>query len=362
MRIAVSVFKSLKTTDGASVRAKRIYDVLASSGYDVTLIATDDKDFIREGAVLVSPARTKLWNLKLIPVIINNKYDCVYCSWDFLGFVTYCLFSKLYKYKVIFEAHGILSEEFKTSFSHTLRSRFIINIEFRAFQALEKFAVKRADVVIALSSDVYNFYKKFRENIELIPVFVDEEKFKANRESISTHKRTGEKVIGLIGSFDQKNINMHFLDFLYSNLDQFDERIRFVIIGTCDNKINDKHVLYTDYLEDVQQYVDQLTLLDAVLVPALFPTFGPCNKILESMACSVPVFTTPIGAMGLDHITNGEHILIFDESELVDKVNTHLFDEELMGHISNNARRIVEAYYSTKVNKAKITHVIDGLI
>ena len=141
---------------------------------------------------------------------------------------------------------------------------------------------------------------------------------------------TKGKIIGLIGAFVHKGINTSALDFLYRNIDEFDERIKFVVIGACDYKIQNERIEYTGYLNDVQDYVDRLTRLDAVLVASRYYTSGPLNKILEPMACSVPVFTTPVGAVGLDHVTAGEDIFICDESEIVAKVNESLFDVELM--------------------------------
>ena len=91
-----------------------------------------------------------------------------------------------------------------------------------------------------------------------------------------------------------------------------------------------KRISYTGYLSDFQDYVNQIARLDAVLVPAQFPSFGALTKVLEPMACSVPVFTTPAGLVSFDHVTPGEDILICDESELVAKVNESLFDDDLM--------------------------------
>jgi glycosyltransferase involved in cell wall biosynthesis len=101
--------------------------------------------------------------------------------------------------------------------------------------------------------------------------------------------------------------------------------------------------------------------LDAVLVASTFPSSGPLNKILEPMACSLPVFTTPVGAVGLDHITSGEDIFISEESELVTKVNESLFDSDLMERVGKNARRTIEKHYGVEVNKGKLITAIEQL-
>ena len=357
MKIAVSVLGNMSEDNGTTVRAKRIFELLKKR-YDTKLIARGGKNKELENTIIVKPERTKLWNLKLIPIIIKNKFDCIYCSGDFLGFMTYYLLSKIYSYKIIFEAHGIKSVEYKEGHPDGLINRF----KFRMFQILEKFVVKHADYIIALSPDIYEFYKRYNKNIDLIPVFVDEDRFRMSEKAKDKrYDKKGEKLIGLIGPFEFGNINMYFLDFLYNNLNKFNEKIKFVIIGKCDYKIKNERIIYTDYLDDIQDYVNQLATLDAVLIPSKLPSFGPLNKILEPMSCSVPVFTTPIGVIGLDNIENGNSIFIFEEDELIGKINEMIFHEKLMEKVGNNARITVEKYYGKKVNETKLVKIMEDL-
>jgi glycosyltransferase involved in cell wall biosynthesis len=79
------------------------------------------------------------------------------------------------------------------------------------------------------------------------------------------------------------------------------------------------------------------------------------------MACSVPVFTTPVGLISFDHVTPGEDILVSDESGLVAKVNEYLFDAELMESVGKNARRTIEKYYSETANSKQLIAVVDRL-
>jgi glycosyltransferase involved in cell wall biosynthesis len=79
------------------------------------------------------------------------------------------------------------------------------------------------------------------------------------------------------------------------------------------------------------------------------------------MACLLPVFTTPVGAAGLDHITAGEDIFIYDESEMVAKINELLFDADLMERAGAKARRTIETYYSAAVTETTLIEVINRL-
>lgn len=348
MKIAVSVLGNIFEDVGVVVRAKRIFELLKER-YDVTMIIrANESDNHLKNVIIVKPTGTKLWNLKLIPVIMKNRFNCIYCAGDWFGFITYYLFSKIYRYKLIFEAHAIFSEEAKA----TRHSRLFVKLS----QILEKFAVKHADYVIVVSDDILKFYKKYNKNIDLIPLFTDEDAFKKNKE-VDKYK---VKTIGMIGPFYNAR-NKGFLDFIYNNLARFDNRINFVVIGRCDKKIENERIMYTGYLDSIQDYVNQLSRLDAVLVHKVYLITGPYTKVIESMSCSLPVFTTPKAMVGLEHANNRRDILVFKENELIDKINKLIFEDELMKEIGKNARITVEKYYSKKANERKLIDIIENL-
>jgi len=356
MKIAISSLSDISMNEGTSLRAKRVFELLQKK-YDCTLIIRGKHDSKSDNVEVIRPS--KLWNLQLIPVVLKNRFDLVYCSHDYWGFFTYFALAKLFPCKLIFEAHGILSVERKLNLPnpHPIEK---VGIKMREWR--EKFAIKHANCVIALAEDIYRYYGRFNKCIFIVDNFIDEELFKpqkSTRERISDDKE--RKNVGLIGPFVQNNINNYFLDFVYQNIDRFDARIDFIIIGQCDYKIANERISYTGYLSDFQDYVDQITHLDAVLVPARFSSFGALTKVLEPMACSLPVFTTPAGLVSFDHVTPGEDIFICDESELVAKVNESLFDVDLMKSVGKKARCTVETFYSTAVNNEKLIGVIERL-
>ena len=361
MKIAVSCLCDISKSDGTSVRAKSVFGVLQKK-YDCTLIMRGQLNSKSDHVEVIRSS--KLWNFQLIPVILKNQFDLVYCASDFWGFFTYFALAKLLNCKVILEAHGVLSLEREERY---LEPSPVDKVRIKMLKWREKFVVKHADCVIALSQDIYKVYSKFNKRIFIVQNFVNEKQFKpqkSSRDRISDDKE--RKNVGLIGPFIQKYdrnrnflVSSYFLDFVYKNIDRFDSRINFIVIGQCDYKIANERINYTGYLSDFQDYVDQLALLDAVLVPSKFSSFGALTKVLEPMACAVPVFTTPVGLVSFDHVTPGEDILVCDESELVAKVNEYLFDDELLHRVGENARRTVEKYYSKTVNRKKLIAVID---
>ena len=351
MRIGISIFcRDFSEDKGDSIRAKRVLHVLQKY-YDVSII-TVTTGYGKQDKIIAASRTMALWPIKLIPVILRNRFDCIYCADDWRGFVAYHLLSKLRKYKIVFEAHAVASEDAREIAGTN-------KLKCRAAQILEKFVITHADYVIALSKNTLEFYRRYNSRIELVPVWVDET---AYRRLARDRHGTGDcEVVGLIGPFDIP-ANRCFLEFLYNNLDRFSARIRFVVIGRCDNTRSDSRITYTGYIPRAEDYVRQLLHLDAVIIPARVATTGPLNKIIEPMSCGLPVFTTPKGMVGLYWVRPDTDIFVFEEDELVDKVNELIFDHELMGQVGGNARKVVEEYYSERANQDKLVRVLELVV
>lgn len=344
LKILISTRFSIFELEGTTIRAKHMLNVLKDY-FDVYLITTGKNDYNKSNIsnyYVIEPKTTRLWSFKIIPIILN-KFDIVLCENDWLGFPTYWIFSKVFKYKIIFEAHGILSEEGKN-----WGRNFII---IQLYKFIEKFCIKHSDLVIALSNEIKLKYERYNENIELIPVFIDTCDYKPIIKNNS-------KKIGIIGPFGSKR-NMYYTpDFVYSNIHKFDEKIQFIIIGKCNKNYESFRIQKLGYINSFNEYMQSIAELDAIIVIEKRETSGPLNKILEAMACETPVFTTPEGALGLEKIENGKNIIISHERELVNKLNSLIFDEKELAFLSYNAKELFNNYYNVKANKKKIINSI----
>ncbi len=344
MKIALVSGSDISEDNGISVRAKRIYKILKKE-HDAVILYSYQKDFKNLFSIFLNNV---IWNFRLLYLIPRHRVDAVYLSSDFLGFFSVYLLSKLMKLKIIFEVHGNISEEN----INKKRPKIIIKIA----QFIEKFAIKNSDYVIALSQNIYQFYRRYNQNIALVPVFIDESiKF-----DVLTQKNNGFKSIGVIGPFDMP-ANEYYLDFVYENLDKFDANIVFHVIGACPRTINSDKIKYTGYIDSYSQYLSKINSMDLVLIPSKISTSGPLNKILEAMMCSTPVLTTPEGIYGIDGVKNYENILIFMENEIIGQVNEKIFDENILSRISTNAKKLVEYHYSKEINEEKILKIIHNL-
>ncbi len=369
VKVAIVVVGDILAADGTMVRVHRVLELLQKS-CSITVIASSSKNqsyltgmedvnikglgmrqFMQEGIPIpIKLIFMFLWNLKLVCILLKNRFDVAYLVHDWFGFLSVYLVSKIKKYRVIFEAHSIFSRDFE-EYGHS-------GIVLKLDRSLERFVVKHSNFIMALSNDTLEFYQVYNKKIDLFRVFVDATIFKATVRP----KITDYKLIGLIGPFDASIRQKHYLDFLYSRINDFDSRIRFLVIGQCNDKISHDRIIYSGYLDSVHDYVDQLSRLNAALVPEKVSTQGPLNKIIESMACSLPVFTTPKGTVGLDPVVPGKDLLVFEENDLVNKINELIFDNEFMDEIGRTARRTAEQYYSKKANEQKLMKVLQLVI
>lgn len=351
------MFGDPSRSDGTTIRAIRVHSSLVPYS-DATIVGFHTIATAGAMARITNSrqvAQLPFWLAHLIRVFSKTRFDVVYSCNDWYGFVVYFMFKKIFRYKIVIESHGILSEENKT----WGKPRPFVSL----IGLWERFVVQTSDMTIALSRNILNFYGRYARRIELIPVFLDTQTYKRSyerREELRKRYGVGGhvKLVGIIGPFDSK-FNESSLPFVYANLDKFDGRIRFALVGDCRTKKTDPRLLYLGYVRD---YAGFLSCLDAVVVPRRLATCGPPNKLLEPMSASLPVFTTPEGAVAvLHHLRHGSNIFILPENKLVTALNTLLFNEDLMREVGARARETVERYYSMKAHCARLKEVLEHL-
>ncbi|MDP3034267.1 MAG: hypothetical protein Q8M97_04050 [Methanobacteriaceae archaeon] len=356
-KILISTRYSIFDLEGTTIRAKKVINILVDN-FDVYLITRGDEIhekvpyLDKKNLLIVKPKKTKLWPLKVIPLLLNQKFDIVICESDWIGFPTYWIFSKLRNYKLVFEAHGVLSEEAKDWGANNLMVKF--------YQLVERFCIKNSELVIVLSEEIRKKYSDFNKNVQLIPVFLENQ----NVYSITKNKKPEKalKYVGIIGPFGTTRNEYYAPNFIYNNIDKFDRNIKFIIIGKCEEQIYHPQINYTGYIDSFEEYLELLKSIDAVLVIEKKRTSGPLNKILEPMSLGKPVFTTSKAIFGLDYAKHNFNVLIFKESDLVKNLNKNIFDSRLIDSISENAAKTVLKYYDEKSNKNKFIELLFKLL
>lgn len=359
MKIAISVLGDITIDNGTVARAKRIAELLSLS-HDVVIISRGENKVDDGKNLIITPSNTKLWNLKLIPLVRKHEFELIYCIGDLFGFLSYHYFAKNGT-KIIMEAEGIKSIEYLHGHLSKKGPNFSVRIRYSFYKRLEKFVIKRADYVVALSKEIQQFYREYNRLIDTVPGFIDEAIFVSK--NVHPHPFSSKKVLGIIGPFEKGNINNHFLDFVKTNLNRLDSRISIKAIGKIDDELrfDQARVEFTGYIASLRDYVAELDTLDAVLVPSIAESYGALNKIFEPMAMEKVVFTTPKGYVGLDDVPIGVAIFVAEESDLVDLINLKLFDAAEMSRVGTAARKAVVENYSISKNRDRINRILQRL-
>ncbi len=367
-RVKVGIFvpSILSRADGTTVRARTVLSCLdghfqlsfVGMGVSSTTLGEPVRLMVkvpeREVELFQQLIRLPFWLIGVARILITHKFDIVYVCNDWFGLGVYLVFQKLFKQKVIFEVHGILSEENKT----WGKPGFVVWF-LRCWEAI---MLKRCDLVLALSGHISRFCERYTRRVDLVPVFIDTNFFRRNedvREALRERYAWQDKrVVGLIGPFD--NIwNEVALQFLEKNMEEFDERIVFAIIGRVEHsRYKSLERCFCAESVQLQQDPNFLSSLDAVLVPRKLPTSGPLTKIIESMSFSLPVFTTPEGVLGMDYVEHGRDIIVAKEREMARAMNIMIFDDGLMRSIGENARQTVEKHYSYGANADRLVRIL----
>lgn len=97
--------------------------------------------------------------------------------------------------------------------------------------------------------------------------------------------------------------------------------------------------------EHVEEIENEFHDADILLAPIRIGG-GTSFKILEAMACGLPVVTTTLGATGLS-VTNGQELMIGDTpDQLFDAADTLLSSPQKRQEIAKRARIIIEKHYT----------------
>ena len=360
--IGIFVASDLSKTDGTTVRARTVRSIL-NRHFHVSVAGVSTTNLDEPNVLIVKVPRRDAdlfrqlmqlpyWLLGVTRILFGHKFDVIYVCNDWFGFLAYLLARALFKEKVIFEAQGLLSEETEQWGKPSFLARILAY--------WERFVLGKCDLVVALSGHIFEFCKRYTRKLELIPVFVDTSVYRrneANRIAIREKYRWQRgSIVGLIGPFDN-TWNEGALQFLSKSVQEFDQRIEFVVIGKCDQKVKIAKCSYVGFVEDLAGF---LSGIDAVLVARRRSTSGPLNKIIYPMSCSLPVFTTPEGVVGMDYVKNGRDIIVAKEDEMAGVMNSILFNRRLMSTVGSNARRTVERYYSHTTNAHRLGQIINS--
>lgn len=170
---------------------------------------------------------------------------------------------------------------------------------------------------------------------------------------------------GHLGVYHNQLMATRLLKELYPELKKRYPTLRVRIVGKSPGNALTRLVAETagaELLADVPSMVPHLHEC-AVFVHAQTVGAGIQNKLLEAMACGIPVVTTEIGAEGIAGLEPGVHALLGGSNkELVLHCSTILETPDAARALSCNARQLIEERYTWDVVNAQLDHAIETVV
>jgi glycosyltransferase involved in cell wall biosynthesis len=116
-------------------------------------------------------------------------------------------------------------------------------------------------------------------------------------------------------------------------------------------------VTFRGFVPDLQA---ALANYDVFVAPIRFGS-GTRVKLLDAMACHIPIVTTPAGAAGLP-VIDGEHLLLaHDAADFADKVVCLKRDPALGVRLAANGAALVEACFRSSAIQDLVAAWLEGL-
>ncbi|MCJ7569727.1 MAG: glycosyltransferase [Anaerolineales bacterium] len=229
----------------------------------------------------------------------------------------------------------------------TRRSRLLTHLELPRTEEYERWLSLQFDHVLVTSkADREAFYDLLtqedrRPQIDILRNGVDFHYFSPNPAIIKE-----EASIVMSGKMSyHANVSMvlHFCNEIIPHIRKIKPYVKLFIVGKDPPReiqaLGEKNgISVTGAVEDIRPYIQSAT----VAVSPVTYGAGIQNKVLEGMACGIPVVASPKAVSGLD-IQPGKHLLVAENPEtFATAVLLLLEDADLRIRIGNAGRRFVE--------------------
>ena len=165
---------------------------------------------------------------------------------------------------------------------------------------------------------------------------------------------------GNMGYFPNADAAEYFITTILPIIRQHIPEVRFQVVGGGASKrllalSNEPGVELVGYTTEINKYLSAAT----VAVAPMRSGSGMQFKVLEAMACGVPIVVTSFALGGIE-VNHGEHLLVADQPQAVaDSVVRLLKDATLRHTLATNSRRLVEEKYSWEQSVSTLEQIYD---
>jgi len=260
---------------------------------------------------------------------------------------------------VVLDQHNLDSEVLKARAANAgFPLSLLYRHDFRKQRAYEKRELPRASFILAVSREDRDLHEKLfgLKNVEVLPNLLDLSKYPCSG------ARPEEKTVIMTGDFNY-GPNREGARWLTGRVLPLVRRRMSGVRAVFAGKSSDGLPFGGAGVELHGPFKDPADVfpLASVAAAPIFTGGGSRYKILEALACGVPVVSTSPGAEGLE-LADGEGVLIRDgEAQFADAVVSVLSDETLAAELSRKGRKKVEELYSMERASSFIRTALETL-
>lgn len=299
---------------------------------------------------------TTLWILKIVSVNLEAPITILHAQDTGYAGLAAVVAGKILRIPIIISSHGIRHRTLESNVKGLFR-KILLRTEYN----LDKYTIKHANGVIAVSSSIKDYFeKRIKKNIDVIPIPIKLEKFQfsiLNRSKIRQELAIDDKtiVVGFIGRFSsEKNL----LSLLVSLRDAAKRHppIKLVLVGTgpleCQlkeyvnkNGMQDK-VIFCGVRHDVNVI---LSSFDIFVLPSHIE--GLSTALLEAMAVGLAIVCSNISA-NRDLLTHNHDALLVNQlspEEMEQGILLLAKDSSLRSRLGHNAALTASEYNEEKI-------------
>jgi polysaccharide biosynthesis protein PslH len=238
-----------------------------------------------------------------------------------------------------------------------LAGRIFFQEELKRITRYENQMIAKYDVSILVSEHDKNHIAS--NKIAAVPLGIDTQVFRrySNLPENKTIIFTGN-----MGYYPNETAVLWFVEECFWEIKQVIPGVKLVIVGNNPNskikKIMDNHSIFVTGF--VELMASELNNAQVAIAP-MQSGYGMHIKILEAMACALPVVTTTLG-LGAIKAAPGENVIIADNApDFTDSCIKLLSDYGLAKKVGDKARDLVLQHYNWVTHASKIEKIYESI-
>lgn len=290
---------------------------------------------------------------KLKKVVLEKQIDVIHYESFYTSFYLNS-FSKDIK-----QIYGTENIEYQNYEEYVKRIPPLINVPFKiqasSIRHEEEHFAKISDLTLAVTTDEAEYFRRVgAKHVETVPNGVDTDVF-----SFKLSKRPNGNKLLFVGNFTYFPNTQGIKYFYYHVFKKMDSNYTLTIIGKGVQTlgIHDSRVTLEEFIPDIREaYYTHDVLVSPIQIGG-----GTNFKVIEAMACGLPVVADSSRVKSLNLVA-GEHVLTADTpEEYIEKLTTLLNNDGLQGKLAKNAREHIENNYSWTVIGKKLNKIWNQL-